>query len=214
MFCQLCGLLHVSPMPAQDELFDFYQNYSKTDQYLGKLASKLKRAKKRIRIASLFRQRTTFLDVGCNAGFAVEAARQLGYDAFGIDIDPVAIAHAKKQYPECQFDVASIEELAENRSKFDFIYCSEVIEHLPNLSEFVPAIKSALSPNGLLFITTPDIGHYSLPKDLMSWDGIKPPEHLLYFTKKSLTQTFSNYGFSSIRCTFNFKPTIKAIIKI
>jgi len=206
--------MHVSPMPSEEELNEFYRDYAKTDQYLGKLASKLRRAKKRIRIAGLFRCRKTFLDVGCNAGFAVEAARQLGYDAHGIDIDPIAIAHAKNSYPHCKFNVCGVEQLSAQGGNYDFIYCSEVIEHLPDLSTFLPALASILSENGILYITTPDTGHYTLPKNLLAWDGIKPPEHLLYFTRRSLKHALFNYGFSSVRCSFNVKPTIKAIIKI
>jgi len=59
----------------------------------------------------------------------------------------------------------SIQKIAVEGEQFDLIYCSEVIEHLPSLHDFVNALYGALDKNGVLYLTTPDIGHYSLPGD-------------------------------------------------
>jgi hypothetical protein len=65
-------------MPSDETLNAFYDNYHKSAQYLSKLDSKIRRAKKRIRSVNWFKKPGKFIDVGCNVGFAVEAARLLG----------------------------------------------------------------------------------------------------------------------------------------
>ncbi|MEY5018953.1 MAG: Ubiquinone biosynthesis O-methyltransferase [Verrucomicrobiota bacterium] len=213
--CPDCGLLFIHPFPSPEELSDFYSNYHKSKQYEDKIASKIKRARKRIR--SLGRPGgRTLLDVGCNLGFAAEAGKSLGYRALGIDIDEDAIERAKVAFPECHFRAMSINELAEGGERFDTIYCSEVIEHLVDPLNFLLRIKTVMSDGGVLFMTTPDVGHYSLPKDvgkLVEWATFRPPEHLLYFDRKSLGRLFVKAGFREVGFKFSFKPTLKIIAR-
>jgi ribosomal protein L11 methylase PrmA len=85
-------------------LEDFYAGYHKTKQYLSKLESKLRRAKNRVARLRRYSHGKKFLDIGCNVGFAVEGARQLGYDAQGIDIDGEAICVARDTFNHCGFN--------------------------------------------------------------------------------------------------------------
>jgi|TARA_B100000767_G_scaffold40376_2_gene34014 2-polyprenyl-3-methyl-5-hydroxy-6-metoxy-1,4-benzoquinol methylase len=204
-------------MPSDETLNAFYDNYHKSAQYLSKLDSKIRRAKKRIRSVNWFKKPGKFIDVGCNVGFAVEAARLLGFDANGIDIDANAIEVAKEQFSQANFSVRSVQDLAECGEKFDFIYCSEVIEHLPELESFFAALVKCLTKDGLLYITTPDNGHFSLPNEfskLVDWTSIRPPEHLMYFTKSSVAPLLSRHGLNSVKIPFSFKPTLKIIAKV
>jgi 2-polyprenyl-3-methyl-5-hydroxy-6-metoxy-1,4-benzoquinol methylase len=200
-------------MPSEIELNDFYQNYHKTSQYTGKIDSKQRRARKRIKSVKKLAKGKTFIDIGCNAGFAVEAARTLGLEATGIDLDQTAIEFAQKYYPQANFQAMSIQEVAKKGQTFDIIYCSEVIEHLSKVDDFVSSLYKILKQDGILFLTTPDIGHYSIAKNLLDWDGVRPPEHLLYFSKKSLGLLLKKHGFNKVKFKFNFKPTLKVIIR-
>ncbi len=215
--CNTCDLIFVDPMPSDDALSDFYDNYHKSAQYLSKLDSKIRRAKKRIRSVNWLKKPGRFIDVGCNVGFAVEAARSLGFDARGIDIDAKAIEVAQSQFSQAKFEVRSVQDLAESGETFDFIYCSEVIEHLSELDSFFTALVKCLSDDGVLYITTPDNGHFSLPNEfskLVEWTSVRPPEHLMYFTKSSVTPLLKRHGLRSIKMPFSFKPTLKIVAKV
>jgi SAM-dependent methyltransferase len=214
--CPECTVMFVHPFPTPQELTDFYNDYHKSKQYKDKIKSKIKRAKKRI--ASLRRPgKLEFLDVGCNLGFATEAGRTLGYKATGIDVDTDAIARAKNLFPEADFRCIGSDTLAREGRVFDIVYCSEVIEHLSNPLQFLCDIRSVMSENSVLLLTTPDNGHHSLPKDinkLAEWTSFRPPEHLIYFNKKSLKHIFEAAGFSRIKHCFSFKPSSKVIASI
>jgi SAM-dependent methyltransferase len=71
----------------------------------------------------------TVLDAGCAMGFLVEALRQRGVQAWGIDISEYAIAQVDPStQPYCR--VQSIAEPFERN--YDLITCIEVLEHLPS----------------------------------------------------------------------------------
>jgi 2-polyprenyl-3-methyl-5-hydroxy-6-metoxy-1,4-benzoquinol methylase len=213
--CANCTVLFVHPFPSADELHEFYNNYHKTKQYKDKMTSKIKRARKRI--ASLRRRgNLTFLDVGCNLGFATEAGRSLGYTALGVDVDADAIERAKTFFPKAEFRCVPINVLAAEGKKFDVVYSSEVIEHLVDPYGFLRDIRSVMADDAVLFLTTPDVGHFSLPKaigKLVKWTTFRPPEHLIYFNNKSLKLLFQRAGFQSAKFRFSFKPTLKVVAK-
>ncbi len=212
--CNQCSGIFVHPAPSQQELDDFYNDYHKTSQYKDKIHSKIKRARKRI-AALKFRAGDTFLDVGCNLGFATEAGRMLGLKAMGIDVDREAITRATQLFPEASFRCADIADLATERQRFDVIYCSEVIEHLTTPLALLTHIKTVMTDRGVLLLTTPDNGHFSLPastEKLVAWNNFRPPEHLLYFNKKSLKILLERAGFRHIHFSFGFKPTLKVTV--
>lgn len=70
------------------------------------------------------------LDVGCGPGIYVEALRQYGFEADGVDIDP-----------STPFDCVDVfsDEFLHNYTGYDFCLCLEVAEHLPpeKADEFV-----------------------------------------------------------------------------
>ncbi|MGF1619151.1 MAG: class I SAM-dependent methyltransferase [Rhodomicrobiaceae bacterium] len=198
-------------MPISAEINQFYENYYKTSQYTAKLESKIRRARRRIKgLKRTNGQR--FLDVGCNVGFATEAARQIGFQAEGIDLDPVAIDTARKLFPEARFSTDDLDHLAMKNERYDVVYCSEIIEHLTDPDAFLSSVKSVMTDGATLFLTTPDAGHYRVsqkPEHLCDWNNVRPPEHLLYFNGRSIRCLLSNHGFNSIHIAFNLKPTLK-----
>jgi SAM-dependent methyltransferase len=51
------------------------------------------------------------LDVGCGPGTVTAHLSELGLDASGVDLSPRMVEHARRQYPELRFSVASATEL-------------------------------------------------------------------------------------------------------
>jgi SAM-dependent methyltransferase len=51
------------------------------------------------------------LDVGCGPGTVTAHLAELGLDASGVDLSPRMIEHARRQYPDLRFSVASATEL-------------------------------------------------------------------------------------------------------
>lgn len=212
--CNDCSTVFIDPMPTNEQLNAYYSAYKGSSNYEKKRDSKIKRAKGRIaRIMKFAPHAKTFLDVGCNYGFGVEAAHQLGLQATGIDIDAENVAIASKQFPHSTFKSGFVEEFAKQGQQFDIIYSSEVIEHTPTPHDFAKAVYDLTAPNGVFYVTTPWADHWRVPKDLLQWSNVMPPEHITLFSDKALTQTLENAGFKVVKKFWNFKPGLRFIAK-
>jgi len=211
--CAACGFRYVEPTPSAEELSDYYQHYKASPNYAKKTARKTQRARRRLKRYIGRAPGRRFIDVGCNIGTAVKAAVDLGLDAYGIDIDEAAIATARTQVPEGHFHAGPIESLPDAWGQFDFVYSSEVIEHLPDPHAYFNALTARMGPGGLLYLTTPDAGHWRVPADFISWEHVKPPEHISYFTKDNIRRFLTDHGLKVIKFEFNLKPGMKVLAR-
>ena len=96
---------------------------------------------------------------------------------------------------------------------FDAVYCSEVIEHVPESRSFVAAIAGLMRPGAVLYITTPDISHWRRPKDLISWDGFSPPSHCVYFNPANLARLLAAHDLAVFKRFVSWKPVIKLLAR-
>ncbi len=173
----------------------------------------MRRSRARMRYLSRYVAAGSFLDIGCNGGFMVEAARERGFVAHGLDLDGVSIAYARRHSPQNHYFHGTVEAFATDAPRFDLAYCSEVIEHVPDVHGFVSAIAGLLRPGGVIFTTTPDISQWRRPRDLPSWDGFCPPSHCVYFNPGSLRLLLAGHGIRVIRRRIAFKPGIKVVCR-
>ena len=168
--CKSCGFRFADPYPSDENLNHFYHDYYATKDYGAKLEKKLKRARRRIRRLVRGKRYANFLDVGCNVGTAVEAARQCNLQTTGIDIDPQAVEKAKTYFPKNSFETVTAQEFSAGGQCFDIVYCAEVIEHLNDIDAFTFALAQLTKPEGVLYLTTPDGGHFRTPRDIRLWN--------------------------------------------
>lgn len=103
------------------------------------------------------------VDIGCSIGtFAIEFAK-LGYRAYGVDFDPVAIRWAEQLAAEenvsptfVRMDVADWG--AQNLPKIDVAICFDIFEHLHDdeLGALLQSVRRQLASGGcVVFSTTP-----------------------------------------------------------
>lgn len=110
----------------------------------------------------------TVLDAGCAMGFLVEALRDRGVDAEGVDVSEYAIGQVRADVrPYCR--VGSILEPFPRR--YDLVTCIEVLEHLP------PAEAARAVAN--LCAAADDIVFSSSPSDYAEQThfNVQPPEY-------------------------------------
>ena len=92
------------------------------------------------------------LDAGCAWGFLVEALRQRGIEAYGLDISEYAIQNVHADIkPYCW--VGSVTDTFPR--KYDLIVCIEVLEHLPKAQAEQAIVNFCLHSEDVLFSSTP-----------------------------------------------------------
>ncbi len=98
---------------------------------------------------------TVVLDIGCAKGFLVNAFRDIGIDAWGVDISEYAISSASKDLQPYLYKVdVKKESLPFKDGYFDFITCLGVIEYCDNHKRIINEVKRVLRVGGSLYLTT------------------------------------------------------------
>lgn len=96
---------------------------------------------------------TTVLDAGCAMGFLVEALRERGVEAWGIDVSE----HAISQVHESVAEYCEVGTLTEPLSRrYDLIVTVEVLEHIPPAEANAAVANLCAATDRLLLSTTPD----------------------------------------------------------
>lgn len=95
-------------------------------------------------------KRGTLLDVGCGGGVILKKLSNLGFDVIGVDKEELAIQCIKEKCSDLNVVQDNIFNI---RGSYDYILCSEVLEHIVDIDKFLDKIKLLL--NGKILITTP-----------------------------------------------------------
>jgi len=101
------------------------------------------------------------VDVGCNAGAYCQMLSDFGFKSVsGFDIEPEYVERARVAFADAgiDFSVGRAEQL---HGSYDFILCTEVIEHTDEPLQVVASIKRALNPGGVAVLSVPN--RISLP---------------------------------------------------
>ncbi len=146
------------------------------------------------------------LDVGCAMGFFMEEATRQDYDCFGIEVSQYAGKIAQKTFGDRVF-LGSVEEFVKKRSKsqkyrnlqFDVIVLSDIIEHLENPRGVLIELKKLLTKKGVIVLQTGDTS--SLWAQILgkNWHFFAPPQHLHFFSQRTLTELLKQAGYQVFR---------------
>jgi 2-polyprenyl-6-hydroxyphenyl methylase/3-demethylubiquinone-9 3-methyltransferase len=98
------------------------------------------------------------LDVGCGGGLVCEPLARLGAEVVGVDPGrpniEAARMHAKKSGLAIDYRVATAEELADARERFDTVLALEVVEHVTDVTLFVRRCAEMVKPRGMMIAAT------------------------------------------------------------
>lgn len=213
--CGDCCFLFVNPYPTPHEMTRYYA----TD-YRGASADfypKIKSRKRRAILRSLrflrFAYRKKVLDIGCGSGVMVNAFRRLGADARGVDISENSIQFARRHFPDCTFYCESFDDMGRRDIRFDFMFTSEMMEHIAGPHECLRMIDALSGPGTVAYVATPDTGHAAVPDDTLTWGEICPPEHLQWFNRSNLARLFDGYGFDLLGAYRKRTPALSMLFR-
>ncbi len=148
--------------------------------------------------ASTKKANASLLDVGCGFGFTVDVWRQGRGEALGLELADYGRVGAKMLNVPIHFDyLQNISELQSR--KFDVVYASEVIEHVPNPQEFADLLSRHIAADGVLCLTTPN-AEYICEKNTGSTllAALAPGFHGFLIGPAALENILRNCGFSHV----------------
>jgi len=137
------------------------------------------------------------LDVGCALGDCLKQAVDLGWpDPKGLEVSRFAVESAKKK--NLTVFQGSLLSHPFAPGSFDVILMQDVIEHVPDPVAHLKEAYALLKPGGMIMLTTPDVG--GLWSQILGgrWYHYKPGEHLVYFSRSTMSLALANAGFGQI----------------
>ena len=205
--CLRCGLEKQHPLPTAAALKEYYEESYAAGMYRTFAAAqqmKLLTAQARLRqLEGIVPLHGKWLDVGCANGVLVQAARERGIDAEGVELSANAVAEAlKANIPVRAGTLADIHA----SQTYDCITAFDVLEHVIDPVEFLAQVVERLKPGGSAVITVPN--RRSWPARLMGsrWYFYIPEEHLHYFDPTTLRSLASSFALKTTVTRPTYKP--------
>jgi len=203
--CNNCLSLYVENVPPQSELL---AQYKKNDYYTLSIDAEQRINTENARRSGILKEFVNagkVLDIGCAKGSFLDVMKEYNFNTFGIEmsLQNVEICNAKGH----NVYLGDLNSYYNSNAKqqFDIIACLDVIEHIPEPNEFLNKIKSLLSINGMLVLSTPNFSGI-VSRLLGKKDPfLIPPEHINFLSKKGLTKLVTTSGFNIIQTkTFGY----------
>jgi SAM-dependent methyltransferase len=197
--CPVCGLHSSFPMPDREELRRWYSDgrgvpeetrdptgpravwYRTHDRYMVSLVEK-------------FAPNGTLVDVGAGAGRFVRAARELGrWTIIATELAEESVALLRRDGFDAR--VGNVDEVGIAPQSVDIVWASHVMEHMPDVEEFLAAIRTVLKPGGHVAVVVPSEESLRARLKLSNWHVVNPPGHLWGFRPSTLRMILERNGF-------------------
>jgi len=156
------------------------------------------------------RREARVLDIGAGDGTMLRLLTDIGYrNVYGVDLDE---NNARRARERLNVNVEACDFLNFNEKGWDAITLWAVVEHLKDPVSYLRHASTLINPGGIFILMTGDNSSAQawIQGALDMW--VYPPEHLFYFTRKSLRLLFQKAGYSDFKCQLQFQPLWKESI--
>jgi len=200
--CADCRFVFTKSIPSEQELFEYYLDRQ----------SKQAHARRRRRSVShwasywILSQLVQWmsprgsvirtLELGCGEGLFLEIVQDNPrIHATGLDLCEKSVEKAQHKVLDAQH--SDLESKRYPDGTFDFVFAFHLLEHVQNPERLVLEIQRILKPGGFLILALPSISHLSARLAGRRWRHIRPPEHLWYFSPRTISKFVSRLGFET-----------------
>jgi 2-polyprenyl-3-methyl-5-hydroxy-6-metoxy-1,4-benzoquinol methylase len=194
--CATCGTEFQDPQPSDERLVEIY-GPSYYEPWTYEDADVVKRMKQLTFEPALdacgLAPGAHVLDVGCATGDLAALVASRGFDAYGIDLNGLAIERARAAVPTGHFHVGVLADEPFAGRMFDAITMFDFIEHVREPGVEVEAAAARLADGGHLIISTPRVDSATRRVTRRNWPQYRE-EHLTYFTTNGMRTMLASAG--------------------
>jgi 2-polyprenyl-3-methyl-5-hydroxy-6-metoxy-1,4-benzoquinol methylase len=202
--CPSCALVFRATLPTADEIEAIYgREYferSREDtsghgylDYLEDADEHRFNARRRLdALERLVPERGRLLDVGAAAGFFAAEAQQRGWTAQGVDVSPYMAGYGRE---ELGVDIRTgLFQALEDPPPVDVVTMWDYIEHSIDPVGDVRRAAEALTPGGVLALSTGDIDTPVARLSGARWHLLTPRHHNFFFSATTLRRLLTDAG--------------------
>ncbi len=220
MICDACGTLYKRPDDLDLSVGTLYLNGYETQFDVESVAAAEAEMIGILKeIAELHGKTGRILDIGCGPGHFLRLARQVGFDPYGVEINPV-LAEKSRATVGAHIFVGSdaLAQVEASNLRFDVVSILDLIEHVQDPLDLMRSVRRVLAPGGLVAVFTPNHASLIVGVARMLYglsggrlrgplDKIFDSLHVTYFDRSSLAHLLSDLGYRLLRTRMvTYKP--------
>lgn len=188
--CKQCFMIFVDPDSIEKNYKEQYEKNisSPMDYYKAIESYDIRSFKERlIYLEKYFQKPKTLLEIGSNTGTFLKTAVNKGWKVTGIEPNKKICNEFINNNKNIKIYNTFFDKkfVSKHKKKYDLIYSSDVIEHVPDPVEFMSLAKRLLKKDGFIVTITPDFDNI-----LSKLFQIKPTEHLIYLNRKNILELY------------------------
>ncbi|GAA0891985.1 class I SAM-dependent methyltransferase [Fulvivirga kasyanovii] len=195
--CTNCSFTFTNPRPKAEDLSQYYQSqdyisHSNKSNSPVNIIYKIARnftLKKKVALINSLNKKGSMLDIGCGTGHFISACKEDGWAINGVEPDENARKMATdKTAINISADIKDVEQ-----TEFDVITMWHVLEHIPNLNDFMQILAHKLKETGKLIVAVPNYKSHDAQYYKQYWAAYDVPRHLYHFDQESLGRLATKY---------------------
>jgi 2-polyprenyl-3-methyl-5-hydroxy-6-metoxy-1,4-benzoquinol methylase len=194
--CATCSFVFCQKIPTNADLQAHYGNYP---HEAGLSAITANRYRELLATFASYKQSGNMIDVGSGDGYFLAVAKEFSWKVFGTEFTDAAIQVCENKQITMHKGILNPANYTPNF--FDIITSFEVIEHINNPVEEIRNFAKILRKGGLVYVTTPNFDALTRHIVGSQWNIVEYPEHLSYYTAKTLRKLFEENGFKTLQIT-------------
>lgn len=210
--CKDCGSVMADPFPMQEQIDAFLDTLKPDPTHAANPAGEMLYVKKVIARLTKDRPGRRFLDVCCRQGYAVQAARELGFEAQGIDAHEFFVQFARRHYGAEHFSHTTVADYAITGQQADVIFAAQSFCEQVDLETYAESLSKILSPKGVMYIDEPDGNSLWLSKNVDRWPFAAPPINFIYLSYVGLQSLLARHGLRLEKKKFFWTPFMRLVV--
>ncbi len=194
--CNTCGLIFDKRIPTERELYEHYKIYAYTS--LKPLSLQTRKSYHHLLDEfEIYRRYGNILDIGCGQGDFLVEAQKRGWNVYGTEFSQSAVSLCESR--GIMMYQGELNDTIFKNISFDVITSFEVIEHINTPHKLMLIVDTKLRKEGLFYCTTPNFNALLRFFEKSQFKMIGYPEHISFYTKKSLVYLGNMYGFKVLK---------------
>jgi SAM-dependent methyltransferase len=216
--CDSCQLLYLREHPSREAIdtdFEWTSSFARQrwerwarNPFMrmwtfGVLWLKASRERRALRFIQRYAPAGRMLDIGCGNGRLLGLAAHRGYEVLGIESSAKMVAGALRRLPATAVIHGRLAETDLPPGSFDIAVTVSYLEHDPQPAQTLRQIHSLLRPGGFCIHKVPN--YDSLLRRVLGrrWSGYRWPEHMQYYTPKTLGRLLTDSAFAIVALKAN-----------
>ena len=214
--CKECGLVYRYYGLERGEAEKLYSKDFFEQNYIDKIDQErlIKTGHRLLEEITKYHTRGKILDVGAGTGSYLKAAKEEGWEEFGVELSSFATEFARKKFGLEIFN-GKLEDARFPDGFFDVVIMIHTIEHIPDPANCLREIHRILKKDGIIYLSTPNFDSFNARRFKEKWWALKPEYHLYFFSPKTLGAMLKKCNFKIIKIdTSNPIMTTESLRKI